>query len=372
MPEESKLFKDVFFKPAFLDEFSDALACVLPVFDKTSFRKRVFDKDWKDKELKQRVRHIVQVLHSFLPDDFPAAATVITGVVHHLQSQNIKEVSFGYMCLPEYIETYGLEHYSVSMKAIEKVTEFMSCEFVVRPFIIRYEDKMMKQMLKWSKSKSPKVRRLSCEGCRPRLPWAIALPGYKKSPEPIIPILENLKEDKDVWVRKSVANSLNDISKDNPALAMEVFKRWYGINKNTDWIVKHAARTLLKQGNPELMSMFGFGGDKSLKVEGFRVDTPMVKMGDSLSFSFKINNTSKTNKMIRLEYAMYYLRSNGSHSKKVFKISEKEYNATSKTTISRKQSFKPITTRVYYPGLHKVSVIVNGIEESLHEFTLTK
>ena len=104
-------------------------------------------------------------------------------------------------------------------------------------------------MLKWSKHKDPRVRRLASEGCRPRLPWAMALPDFKRDPSKILPILEQLKADSDVWVRKSVANNLNDISKDNPELAISIFKKWLGGNKETDWIVKHAARTLLKQGN---------------------------------------------------------------------------------------------------------------------------
>lgn len=370
MPEESKLFKDVFFKPAFIHEFADALANAIPEFNKKTFSKKVFDKEWANKELKQRVKHIVQLMHQMFPDDYPQAVGIITNVILHLRSQNIKEVSFGYMCLPEYIETYGLEHYSVSVKAMEQVTEFMSCEFAVRPFIVKYEDKMMKQMLKWSKSKSPKVRRLASEGCRPRLPWAMALPKFKNDPTVILPILENMKTDEDIWVRKSVANNLNDISKDNPELAIKIFKQWYGKHYHTDWIVKHAARTLLKKGNPELMAMFGFAKNDAITVSGFKIDTPKVKVGDSLQFSCAINNTSKKAMDIRVEYAIYYLLANGKHTRKVFKVSEKEYTGNSKTVLIRKQSFRKITTRVFYSGVHKVALIINGHEEPTHEFML--
>lgn len=370
MPEESKLFKDVFFKPGFIKEFGEALAFTMPGFDKKSFENNVFDKDWQHKELKQRVRHVVLVLHALLPKDFPVAVQVLLKTVEHLRKQGIKEVSFGYMALPEYIEVYGLEYYKESVNAMEYITRFMSCEFAVRPFIIKYETKMMKQMLAWSKHKDPKVRRLSSEGCRPRLPWAVALPAYKKDPAPILPILENLKEDDDIWVRKSVANNLNDISKDNPELAIDIFKSWLGDSKNTDWIVKHAARTLLKAGNKEVMGLFGFRKENGVKVDKLLVETPKVKMGKDLVFSFTVHNNSKKPKTIRLEYAMYYLRANGSLSKKVFKISEKEYKPGKSTTVTRKQSFKPITTRVYYPGKHKVSVIVNGHEEAMDDFVL--
>lgn len=369
---ESTAFKDVFFKPAFIKELGAALATALPEFDKRAFEKKVFDKDWGKKELKQRTRHIVHVLHELLPGHFPDAVQVIVATIKHLREQKIKEVSFGYISLAEYIEVYGPAYFKESVQAMEYITQFMSCEFAVRPFIVQYGDRMMQQMLKWSTHKEAKVRRLASEGCRPRLPWAMALPEFKKDPAAILPILENLKADKDIWVKKSVANNLNDISKDNPALAMTIFKKWVGKNADTDWVVKHAARTLLKQGNKEAMALFGLKKDKSVVVTNMQVHTPVVKMGKELVFSFDIRNHGKQSRLIRVEYGMHYLRANGSHSKKVFKISEREYAGGTVLTINRKQSFRPITTRVYYPGLHKVSIIINGHETGVAEFELLK
>lgn len=370
MAEESTRFKDVFFKQGFIDEFSTAITSAMPGFDKKLFRKKIFDKDWKDKELKQRVRHITLVLHDMLPQHFPDAVNVILDTVKYLKEHGVKDASFGYICLPEYVELYGLEYYKESVKAFEYITQFMTCEFAVRPFIIKYGDKMMKQMLAWSKHKNPKVRRLASEGSRPRLPWAIALPEFKKDPSPVLPILENMKADTDVWVRKSVANNLNDISKDNPDLVLKILKAWKGQGKETDWIIKHAGRTLLKQGHTEVLELFGFKKDKSVLIKDFKIETPKVKNGGDLVFSFTIQNDTKRNKMIRLEYGMYYLRANGTHSKKVFKISERSYKPGEKYHVQRKQSFRPITTRRYYAGKHKVSVIVNGHEACIGEFVL--
>ena len=161
-----------------------------------------------------------------MPEHFPDAAELLIKMVNNLKQQEIREGSFGYISLAEYVEVYGVTHYAASVKAMEQITQFISCEFAVRPFILKYEDKMMQQMLKWSKHKDPRVRRLASEGCRPRLPWAMALPDFKRDPSKILPILEQLKADSDVWVRKSVANNLNDISKDNPELAISIFKKW--------------------------------------------------------------------------------------------------------------------------------------------------
>jgi 3-methyladenine DNA glycosylase AlkC len=272
--------------------------------------------------------------------------------------------------LDNYIEQYGLDDYETSIKAIEKITQFTSCEFSVRPFIIKYEKKMMKQMLIWSKHEHWGVRRLSSEGCRPRLPWTMALPNLKENPAPIIPILENLKNDISRFVRLSVANNLNDIAKDNPETVINLVKKWKGKSENTDWVIKHGCRTLLKQGNAEAMEIFGFNDAKNIIIKDFKISTPKVKIGESLEFGFKLINNNDKKAKIRLEYGLYYQKANKTLSKKVCKISEKEYTQNSITQITRKHSFAVVTTRVLHRGLHQVSVIINGKEFDKYDFKL--
>lgn len=371
MSEEKKLFKDLY-SPAIVGAFGDALKVEIPALNKKKFLDQVFDKDWKDKELKQRMRHISVVLNRFLPAHFPNAAEILVNMVEHLRSAGIKENTIEYMSLPDYVEVYGIEHFNASVKAIEKITQFTSCEFAVRPFILKYPDRMIKQMTAWGNHKSHKVRRLASEGCRPRLPWAMAIPALKKDPAPILPLLEKLKDDPHEWVRLSVANNLNDISKDNPELVLRLFKKWHSKSKETDWVLKHASRTLLKQGHTEILSLFGFEHDNTIELKDLVIQTPKVKMGAELVFNFTVKNKGKQSKMIRLEYGMYYKKANGSLSKKVFKISERVFQPGEIATITRRQSFRPITTRVYHTGNHKVSVIVNGVELATGDFELLK
>ena len=237
-------------------------------------------------------------------------------------------------------------------------------------FIIKYPYEMMAQMLAWSKHHNPWVRRLSSEGCRPRLPWHMALSNLKENPAPIIPILENLKNDPSEIVRKSVANNLNDIAKDNPETVIDLARKWQGESENTDRIIKHGCRTLLKQGNAEVLELFGFDVVKNISIQNFQILTPKVKIGNSLEFSFKLWNKNHKKTKIRLEYGLYYQKANGTLSKKVHKISEKEYAENSITQITRKHSFREVTTRVLYPGLHQVSVIINGKEFEKYNFEL--
>ena len=371
MSTGSTLFKDIY-TPKFIDGFGKIAKHVYPSFDNKAFTKSVFGKDWGSMELKQRARHISNVLYKLLPESFPDAADLLVAIVKKLQEEDIKDYMIAYIFIPDYIEVYGIGHFKESVKAMEYITTFISCEFAVRPFILKYGDRMIKHMVAWGNHKDHRVRRLASEGCRPRLPWAVALPALKKDPAPILPMLEKLKDDKHEWVRRSVANNFNDISKDNPEIVLALFKKWHGKTKETDWVIKHGSRTLLKQGHTELLGLFGFVQDNSVSLLDFSIDTPKVKWDGDLVFRFTVKNISKQTQKIRLEYAMYYLKANGTHSKKVFKISEREYTPGETCAIVRKQSFRPIRTRVYHPGLHKVAIIINGIEKDVLEFRLVK
>ncbi len=357
----AELLKNIY-NDQFFNRFVLAIKDIIPEFDDTAFLKQMFDDEWDNKELKQRIRHIALVFKAHLTGDFSTHVATLLKLIPALKNYGFKDDNFEFTFLPDFIEIYGLDHYETSIKAMEDITKFVSCEFAIRPFIIKYQDAVMKQMLLWADHEHKAVRRLSSEGCRPRLPWAMALPALKKDPKPVISILKKLKNDPSEYVRRSVANNLNDISKDNPDLVISLLKTWYGKTKETDWLVKHAARTLLKQGNTELMVLFGFGAINKIKISDFEVLTPRVYIGESLEFSLTLTNLDTKDSKIRLEYGLYYLKANGTLSRKVFKISEKTYASMSTTKIRRKQSFKVITTRKFHPGKHQVSIIINGQE----------
>ncbi len=367
----STALKNLYSK-AFFNSLSDCLGEVVPNFNKNVFLNQIFSTEWDQLELKQRMRHITHVLGDLFPKEFHESAGYIKLLINNLEQKGYKETSIEFMFLPDFIEVYGINDFDTSIELIEIVTQFTSCEFAVRPFIINNQNEMLKQMFDWSNHKNHMVRRLASEGCRPRLPWAMAISSLKKNPEPIIPILENLKDDSSEFVRRSVANNLNDISKDNPQTVISLVKKWKGKTKETDALTKHACRTLLKQGNSEIMELFGFGTIEKIKIVDLKVHNPIVKVGNYLEFSFKLINTDSISSKIRLEYGVYYQKANGSLSKKVFKISEKDYLPKSTTIINRKHSFKIITTRKFHIGEHQVSVIVNGKEFEKIGFKLTE
>lgn len=364
----SALLKDLYSRP-FYKSLCGPISRISPTFNEQTFLKRIFTKSFEQMELKERVTHTTLVLHHYMPEDFPSAVTKLGELIHHIKAAGIQPSSIEFLFLAEYISTFGLNNRVAAIKAMEIVTRYITCEFAIRPFLIKYEEEMMLQMLKWSKHSDRFIRRLSTEGCRPRLPWAMGIPSLKKNPAAILPILENLKADSCASVRKSVANNLNDISKDHPQLAIQIAKRWKGYHAETDALIKHGLRTLLKQSNPEVLAMYRLTSDK-IEIDKIRLYTPTVNIGGQLHFSFNIRHMGKGKIPVRIEYAIHYLRSNGTLSKKVFKISERELAAGEELKVERRQSFKLITTRVFYPGQQQLSIIVNGKESKPYSFLL--
>lgn len=331
-------------------------------FNKNIFIENILNKEWKNKELKQRIRHIVENIHNSISKSYKKQINILKPV-------STKFSGLEHLIFPDFVEIYGIDDLQTSIKAMQYFTEKSSSEFPVRQFIIKYEKEMMKQMHVWSKSSNEHHRRLSSEGCRPRLPWAVALPKFKQDPHSILPLLNRLKKDESEYVRKSVANNLNDISKDNPQVVVDIAQKWFGNNSKTDWVVKHGCRTLLKSGNVKILNLFGFLPKKDIKVTGFKV-TKEINLGGEIYFEFLLKNKNKKIGKVRLEYVIEFVRKKGRTTKKVFKISEGDYPETEKQII-KKHSFKKISTRQYYPGKHKVSLIVNGIERDSKTFLIS-
>ena len=367
----SALLKDIYSRELML-KWAEELSIWIDKFETERFQSLIFDDAWDDKSLKERMHHITLVLHNFLPKVFSDAAELLTAWSAHVLREDQESMSFAYMVLPDYIETFGIDEPDIAIRAMEKITQLASCEFAVRPFIVQYEDRMIRQMLEWSQHSSMHVRRLASEGCRPRLPWAMALPGFKKHPHKIIPILERLKDDPEEYVRRSVANNLNDISKDHPDVVLALANQWIGQHKNRDRLVKHACRTMLKQGQPEALALFGFTDAKGMSTDNVRLNKQKIAIGDDLHFSVEVTNHTNDDKPVRLEYGMYHYKANKTQSRKVFMIGEKNIKAHETIHVAKKHSFKLITTRKYYPGPHGISVIINGLEMDKAEFLLTE
>lgn len=352
------------YNASFFEEFSTYFKSVHSDFPKEKFIKLIFDEEWEARELKQRMRHITLCLGEVLPNDYRIALEIMKRVGEGLNEK------FEYIFFPDFIEVYGLDDFGASVEALPLFTLLCSSEFAVRPFIVKYPERMMGLMNDWSKDTNHHVRRLASEGCRPRLPWGMALRAFKKNPVDILPILETLKDDESEYVRRSVANNLNDISKDHPELVLEIGERWFGANTNRDKLVKHALRTLLKKGNTQAMQLFGFANPKKVSVTQLEISPKKILIGDNGRFSFKLKHSENQPMKLRIEYAVYYMKSNGKQSRKIFQLTENQFDNEKEYSYERKQHFKNLTTRKHYKGLHRLILVVNGVDKTEAEFVL--
>jgi len=344
-----------------LNAVAIAIKEIYPSFQADEFLEMTIDETWDDLQLKARCRKISTNLGVLLPREYQKALEILEQAVHGF--------SYAYF-FPDFIEVYGLEDWEVSINALERTTQYWSAEFAVRAFLRKDETRMMAQMYAWSKHESEHVRRLASEGCRPQLPWGQVLDSFKKDPTPIIPILEQLKNDSSAYVRKSVANNLNDISKTHPDLVLGIARKWYGMSDHTDWIVKHGCRTLLKKADSEAMALFEFDDTASVKLLEFVLDKTSISIGDSIAFSFSV--LAEKEVKARLEYGIDYVKSNGRRSRKRFKISEVTLKENEERSYEKKHSFKDLSTRKHYPGIHSIAIIVNGAERDKLDFSLEK
>jgi len=361
MPEK---LKDTLIPNLQVLKLADALHSVYPEFDADEFSRLVLDSGWADRELKQKMRHITVCLKQTLPDNYEAAIRILEQIAPHF-------IGFIALSFSDFAECYGLEHWDISMKALAVFTSSCSSEFAVRPFLDKDPKKAMNYFYQWATDENGQIRRLSSEGCRPRLPWGMALRKFKKDPTPIIPILEKLKDDPSEYVRKSVANNLNDISKDHPEIVLTLCEQWKGQSKETDRIIKHACRTLLKDGNKNALMLFGFGNPDQLEVSKLTADKQSLKIGEHFQFSFILSNNSGKQQMVRLEYRIHYAKANEKTSPKIFQISEGKFTG-GEHSISKKQTFTNYTTRTHFPGEHRLEIIVNGEAKAEMKFWLER
>ena len=346
---------------AFVNDLAKDFGKLDPEFNRAKFKRSVMQTPWEQLELKQRMRRISGELRNNMTDDLKVAIPLVV------------EVSKGYsglkhLVFPDFIEQFGLDTPDASLDALAKLTSGSSSEFAVRPFINAYPKKTLSKLRLWSRSECEHIRRLSSEACRPRLPWASPLASFKADPKPVLEIILPLLNDSSQYVRKSVANNLNDISKDHPAELISVVTKNKGKSKQVDWVLKHASRTLLKRAEPEILRLFGYTSPSHMKLSDW-VSNESVNWGGELAFKFKLSSQNKRLGLIRVEFALSFVKANGSLSRKVFMISQSHCDGLEKH-FSKKFSFKPISTRKYYPGTHYLELVVNGKTMAKRSFEL--
>ena len=329
-------------------------------------------------ELKARSAQITQAMIDYFPADFTKAGAIILASLNSQLTDDIGDATVdkngiaGWAIMPmtHYVGQVGHQDFELSMTLLKEMTKGFSSEFGIRFFLLEDVEKTLVVLTEWTRDKNRHVRRLASEGSRPRLPWAMQLPQFIKDPEPVIALLEILKDDDDAYVRRSVANHLNDIAKDHPDTVADIAARWMsGASKERQQLLRHACRTLIKAGHKKTLKVFGFGPPELASV-GLAIDVQDVVFGDGLGFELRLCSSARTSQSLVIDYVIHHQKANGSTSPKVFKWRSMTLLSKDSVTMCKKHAIRPISTRVYYPGLHKIEIMINGKSVAEAEFQL--
>lgn len=331
-------------------------------------------------ELTERGWHIAGVMHGHLPQPFARAGRVLLDSVLRAPSASSPRAagsalpdSFRYLPHVFYVQQHGLAEFDLSMQLQYELTRRFTAESSIRAFLVKHPEATLARLRRWATDPSPDVRRLVSEGTRPRLPWAPRLRAYERDPRPVLELLELLRDDDERYVQRSVANNLNDISKDHPNLAVDVCRRWLvAAPPGRAWIVRHALRSLIKRGDPGALSLLGAGGKPRIALTAVRITPRVVHLGESVRFSCELASRAKRPQDLLIDYAVHFVKASGVARPKVFKLKRLVLSPEVRVELSKKISLVDRTTRRHYAGRHAIDLIINGVKYPLGTFRLRR
>ncbi len=351
---------------------------VWPAFERERFQK-LAQTGLAALEFKARARHVSAALEATLPDDFDQAAALLEATLAPPGTQNDPrwaQVGNGALAgwavwpMGEYVARRGLQSPHRALAALHALTQRFTAEWPIRAFIEQHPALTFTTLAQWTNDPSEHVRRLVSEGSRPRLPWGLQLKGLIKDPTPTLPLLLALQDDASDYVRRSVANHLNDIAKDHPSVVAEWLERHLvDASPQRRALLKHATRTLEKQGNVRVLESWGVGqpllGNVTLAI------TPKsVSVGSSVELTVTLASAASRAQKLVIDYAVHHVKANGSTAGKVFKGWVIELTPNEERSLRKSHSMRLITTRIYRPGHHAVDLRINGQVVAIAGFDL--
>ena len=350
------------------------ISAVFPEFPSNAFILDTLD-GYETLELMQRGRKIARSLRRHLPEDYAIAVEILLASIGPTLDKTEKFGMAPFLYLPHvcFVAEYGLDCFEVSMRAQYELTQRFSAESSIRPFLVRYPDATLARLTTWAKDSSVHVRRLVSEGTRPRLPWAPRLRQFQKDPGPVLALLELLKDDPEIYVRRSVANNLNDIGKDHPALLVETTRKWMqDATPQRRWLIRHALRSAVKRAEPGALAVMGFDGNANVSVNNLSITPNRIAIGGSLKVAFDLANTDLRRQRVLVDFRIHFIKADGKARPKVFKLKTVDFAPQETVTMGKTVSLADMTTRKHYPGLHSLDVVVNGSVKATARFELAR
>ena len=361
-------FKNLF-SAALVRTAGQALARAWPEFERRRFE-RIAVKGLDQLEMKARAMQIADALEATLPASFDAACGVIEAALAPplpadgaATADNDTAAGLsGWIVWPlgEFVARRGIDEPERAFAALHALTQRLTSEFAIRPFLVRHPQLTLATLLGWTRDPSPHVRRLCSEGSRPRLPWGLRLQVLVADPSPTLPILAALQDDPSDDVRRSVANHLNDIAKDHPALVVDWVRRHLpGANTARRALLRHASRTLIKQGHAPMLALWGVGAAFEGRCK-LALSPRRVAVGQSVEMTLTLRSQAASAQPMLIDYAVHHVKAAGGTRAKVFKGWQLTLAPGESRTLVRRHSFRPVTTRRYHAGTHVIEVSING------------
>ena len=364
-----------FFSPALVRRLAADVSRVHPAFPARHFIRQA-SAGLDDLELLDRGRHIARALGAHLPPAYPdALAVLLRSLGPEHQSEELVGAGiapFFYMPHLVFVAERGLDHFDLSMQAQHELTRRFTAEFSIRSFIAKDPERTFAVLRKWTNDKSPHVRRLVSEGTRLRLPWGARVAWLDTHPERVLDLLELLKDDPASVVRRSVANSLNDLGKVHPALLIRTCAAWLdGASDERRALVEHALRSAVKRGSADALRLLGYGGKAAVVIEDVRFEPRRVAIGGRVSIGFVVRSRSRSSQSLLVDIAIHFVKASGKTSRKVFKLKRVTLPPRGHEVFRATVSLKVHTTRKPQPGVHQVDAIVNGTPHRIGAFRVT-
>lgn len=356
-----------------------AVRCIAQNFKRVepAFRDRAFAKvataGLEALELKARVSQIRDALTGVLPEDHSRAIALVVRAARGWVKAPVGADPYGFAPWPviEAVGELGLARPDEGLEALRAVTHLFSAEFAIRGYLASDRPETMKRLKTWIRDPDEHVRRLVSEGTRPRLPWGKRIPALIEAPKGGLALIERLRDDESEYVRRSVANHLNDVAKDHPALAVAVCRRWAErASPQRMALIRHALRTLVKQGDPDALAVLGFDPGASVRVADFTVSPKAIRLGEAVRFAFTVSSTAREPQPLVIDYAVHHVKKSGERTKKTFKLATLTLEPRASASFDRRHALRTITTRTYHSGRHALELYVNGQPHGLVEFDL--
>ncbi len=362
-----------FYSPALARQLALSVAAVHPPFDVEAFEAQVLP-ELEGLVLTERARLLMRALHNQLPADYEAALEILLESLGPPAGEAELSGMAPFLYLPHvyFVAEYGLEHFEPSMRAQYLLTQRFTAEFSIRYFLERHPKATLARLRQWAKDPNHHVRRLVSEGTRPRLPWAMRLRAFQKDPQPVLELLELLKDDSSLYVRRSVANNLNDIGKDHPDLLAETCRRWLeSASPERAWLVRHALRSALKRGERGALEVVGAGAAAEVEISRASFVPERPRRGDKVRFEAEVLATSESRQKLVIDLAIYFVKANGQPSPKVFKLKNVELAPGEAVALGKSIDLADLTTRKHYPGWHAAELRINGAGHAAGGFELS-